>query len=938
MQLGPRRARHSVTACLAMALLLTAPDSDALAATISPTVNVQGSVLTTGGTPASGDFDMTFRLFTAETGGTEAWSQAVSNVTVASGVFDVALGPFADGFFSLHPSLWLETQVETETLPRKPLRPVATALYAEHAATATSAAGLVCDKCVEASDLAMSAVGVDQLQNAVVTEDKVSFTFAGSTEKGGAANGLDCDKCVDSADVAPGLDLAGSVSVAGTLTACKQGTAGCAIALGQAGGIVVGNDGWVHFQTGSGLRLRDNLDQSYKPLTFGGGTSVGNLTVSGTVSATAFVGDGSGLTNVGGVQEGECAAGKVVVGVGAGGNLICKDLFAGLPDTDNDGLVDIVDTDDDNDKIPDTYDTHPLDATLPVIGMTVGDGTLVSGEDLEFQYSPVTSYGGTLYASWTPINGADKYEVWVGTTPGGDDVWPAETVVAGTSKTFSGLTLKGAWELPVKAYYVTVRPGFGAVWLDDTFSSNGVRIAERKTFTGALSDFDPSADGQVRGLSLKSVAGLADAPAQGAGGWLDNFPSGSSWRTLYGNHYFEQVNIPAGTTVHVSPFGWVDSVPQGVSPSAGSVTNPKDGWVGIYANTIQVAGSIDASGRGYGGGAGGNHGATPSNASTGGASGLSGGGGGEYPTAGYGGGGGGSHRPSNNGTGGKGGPRGGGGGGYSSPAQGASSANASTGAGGSGGGTCGGAGGSADYGGGKGGHNSDSYCGGGGGGGYGAGGGGGAWDGFGGGGGGSGGSGVASNVLVGGKGGGPAGGAGASHPNGGSAGGYAAANGNGDLTTDASLRLGSGGGGGSGGVCCSATNGEGGGGGAAGGGAVRLGADSVLRIYPGGVVAASGGAGGGGGWGWTYEDAASGGGGGGGGGVLVEAETLVLDTGSFIRSLGGYSGQNTQSNAGGHGGDGDALKPNGGTVKILAPTIQGDPSASVLAGRIYIKP
>jgi hypothetical protein len=74
-------------------ICLISPDLSA----VEPLVRAQGAVLTSGGSPASGTFDMTFRLFAAETGGSAVYTEAEGAVTVAGGIFDVTLGPFADG-------------------------------------------------------------------------------------------------------------------------------------------------------------------------------------------------------------------------------------------------------------------------------------------------------------------------------------------------------------------------------------------------------------------------------------------------------------------------------------------------------------------------------------------------------------------------------------------------------------------------------------------------------------------------------------------------------------------------------------------------------------------------------------------------------------------------------------------------------------------------
>jgi len=68
--------------------------------------------------------EMTLRLFDAESGGSEVWSETHPAVQVSGGLFQVFLGsrtPFPDGLFDGTP-LWLQTELGPQILaPRKPL-------------------------------------------------------------------------------------------------------------------------------------------------------------------------------------------------------------------------------------------------------------------------------------------------------------------------------------------------------------------------------------------------------------------------------------------------------------------------------------------------------------------------------------------------------------------------------------------------------------------------------------------------------------------------------------------------------------------------------------------------------------------------------------------------------------------------------------------------
>ncbi|GMV39573.1 MAG: hypothetical protein AMXMBFR64_12890 [Myxococcales bacterium] len=281
------------------------------------TLSLQGSVYTSGGTPANGTFDLAFHLYPAETGGAAAYSQALAGVAVVQGLFDVELGPVPAGVFESASALWLETVVDGQALPRRPVRPVAWSIAASQAATALVSADLQCSGCVSseevafgyagssskggpaqdldcvgcvsASELGASSVATSHLQDQAVTADKVSFGFAASATKGGAATGLACSGCVSGTALASNLTLSGTLSVPGSVSACTANAAGCGVQVSESG-LYDKNDGWLHVAVPSGLRVRNLADSSHMPLAFGGGTSAGTLAVTGDLTATGSLG------------------------------------------------------------------------------------------------------------------------------------------------------------------------------------------------------------------------------------------------------------------------------------------------------------------------------------------------------------------------------------------------------------------------------------------------------------------------------------------------------------------------------------------------------------------------------------------------------------------------------------------------------------------------
>jgi hypothetical protein len=91
------------------------------------TMNYQGYLTDSGGSPLNGAYDMVFRLYDAASGGTMEWGpESHKDVLVNDGLFQVTLGSNV----ALYPryfdeALYLEVQVEGTTLtPRQPLRAV----------------------------------------------------------------------------------------------------------------------------------------------------------------------------------------------------------------------------------------------------------------------------------------------------------------------------------------------------------------------------------------------------------------------------------------------------------------------------------------------------------------------------------------------------------------------------------------------------------------------------------------------------------------------------------------------------------------------------------------------------------------------------------------------------------------------------------------------
>lgn len=98
------------------------------------TINYQGVLTDSTGTPLSGEVSIIFRLFDAESAGTELWNET-QTVSVTGGTYSVQLGEVTPlGTLDFSAPYWLEIEVEGETLsPRQVLTSVPYAMRAQYA-------------------------------------------------------------------------------------------------------------------------------------------------------------------------------------------------------------------------------------------------------------------------------------------------------------------------------------------------------------------------------------------------------------------------------------------------------------------------------------------------------------------------------------------------------------------------------------------------------------------------------------------------------------------------------------------------------------------------------------------------------------------------------------------------------------------------------------
>lgn len=311
-------------------LLATAP---ALAANPPASMRVQGTLLSSSGTPVTGTFPLKLSVYDAQSGGAVVHTQTFASVDVAGGVFEVDLTSISTAALDAASDAWLETQVVGESpLPRQRILSTPFALRALSAVSASSAAGLACSGCVDAADIASGtitsaqiqdgsvasvdvgfpwaegatkggaavnlectgcvgaadiatgAVGTAQIQDGSVASGDVGFNYAGSSSKGGNALGLTCTGCIASGHLASNLALSGDVSVSGSVLACTAGTPGCRVQLSDKGGLYDPGDGTLNVQADGGVRVRNKANGAWAPLQAGAATVNGAASVTGTLS------------------------------------------------------------------------------------------------------------------------------------------------------------------------------------------------------------------------------------------------------------------------------------------------------------------------------------------------------------------------------------------------------------------------------------------------------------------------------------------------------------------------------------------------------------------------------------------------------------------------------------------------------------------------------
>jgi len=103
-------------------------------ASVPHLINYQGRLTDTSGAPLNGPYNITFRLYDAETAGDLLWQGTYTGASITKGIFSILLGDVSDSGFNFSnlafdKSYWLEIKVGTDD-PMAPRQRITSAGYA----------------------------------------------------------------------------------------------------------------------------------------------------------------------------------------------------------------------------------------------------------------------------------------------------------------------------------------------------------------------------------------------------------------------------------------------------------------------------------------------------------------------------------------------------------------------------------------------------------------------------------------------------------------------------------------------------------------------------------------------------------------------------------------------------------------------------------------
>jgi hypothetical protein len=108
-------------------------------ASIPHLINYQGMLTDNSGTPLSGSYNLTFKIWTDTTAGSSLWTETQNGTPVTNGLFNVLFGKQTALNLAFDQQYWLEVGVGAETMPRIRFTSVGYAYRAEKSDTASYA-------------------------------------------------------------------------------------------------------------------------------------------------------------------------------------------------------------------------------------------------------------------------------------------------------------------------------------------------------------------------------------------------------------------------------------------------------------------------------------------------------------------------------------------------------------------------------------------------------------------------------------------------------------------------------------------------------------------------------------------------------------------------------------------------------------------------------
>lgn len=157
---------------LTMLAVLAGSLQAAHASPVPTAISAQGVLRSTAGGLQDGMFDMTFSIYTSQTGGAALYVETQTGIPVESGVFSALVGrvaPLDPSIFATNTVLWLGVHVGGDALelPRFPLTTTPFAFQAQHAESATVADSVAMGG-INASALSTDSVTSNAIANGTV--------------------------------------------------------------------------------------------------------------------------------------------------------------------------------------------------------------------------------------------------------------------------------------------------------------------------------------------------------------------------------------------------------------------------------------------------------------------------------------------------------------------------------------------------------------------------------------------------------------------------------------------------------------------------------------------------------------------------------------------------------------------------------------------------